>query len=91
MSNDKEIPRCDITFAYEFDEADTFKTPAEELNVQLPLKVLNNEKQIGKADGLSKVQEFLPFSSTDLDEFLAISEIENPYQDLTPEDIESKF
>ena len=63
--------------------------PAEELNVQLPLIVLDNEKQAGKADGLSKIQEFLPFSSTDLDEFLTISEIENPYQDLTSEDFES--
>ena len=88
--NDKEKPRCDFTFAYDFDKAENFTKPAEQLTLNLPLSLIDEEKHIGKADGLTKVQEFLPFHSTHINDFIRISQIDK-YQELNPEDIESKF
>ena len=69
--NDQENPDCDILFAYDFDQVENLK-PIDDLVLEIPLNLVDEEEHIGKTDGIAKFIEFIPFSKTKLDDFLAI-------------------
>ena len=66
---DQERQGCDIIFAYDFNKVESFTTPIEKLDLQVPLDLIDEETYIGKADGLLKFEEFLPLHKTSLKDF----------------------
>ena len=60
----------------------------------MPLEIEEEEEDVGKADGLKKFCEFLPFTNTLLEEFMSnLQEIltDEEYEGLTLDSIKDKF
>ena len=79
QNNNQEKTGCDILFAYDFDRVGNL-TPVDDLVLEIPLdlvreiplNLIDEAENSGKIDGITKFTEFIPFSKTNLDDFLAI-------------------
>ena len=91
---DRERQGCDIIFAYDFNKAESFTKQIEQFELQVPLDLIDEEAHVGKADGMLKFEEFLPFHRNSLEDFLSLLNqiIDGDYyQDLTFESIKETF
>ena len=82
-------------FAYDFNFGIEFEVKIEEKEkLSMPLEIEEEEEDVGKADGLKKFCEFLPFTNTPLEEFMSyLQEIltDEEYEGLTLDSIKDKF
>ena len=58
----------------------------------MPLDIEEEQQDLGKADGLKKYQEFLPFAKTNIDDFKnLLKELRTDGEDLTVDNIKGQF